>query len=308
MEAFLIATIIASTPLLFATVGEIITEKAGLLNLGVEGLMIIGAVVGFAAGYETGSPWMGLLGAALAGASGSLVFAFLTISLRANQVVTGLTLTIFGAGFASFMGKTYVGLVVPRQIQDFFSPIHVPLLGDLPLVGPVFFQQDGFVYAGYVMVLVTMVYFYKTRVGLNLKAVGESAASADASGIHVALYRYVHTCIGGALCGLGGAYMSLVMMAVWQENVVAGRGWIAVAVVIFSSWNPAKALAGSILFGGLSILGFRLQSMGIHVSQYWVDMLPYAATIVIIIASSRKNKRENQTPADQGIAYFREDR
>lgn len=308
MEAFLIATIIASTPLLFATVGEIVTEKAGLLNLGVEGLMIMGAVVGFAAGYETGSPWIALLGAILAGAAGSLLFAFLTISLRANQVVTGLTLTIFGAGFASFMGKTYVGMVVPERIQEFFAPLHLPLLGDLPLIGPVFFQQDGFIYGGYVMVAVTMIYFYKTRAGLNLKAVGESAASADASGIHVALYRYVHTTIGGALCGLGGAYMSLVMMSVWQENVVAGRGWIAVALVIFASWNPLKALAGAILFGGLSILGFRLQSMGIHVSQYWVDMLPYAATILIIIASSRKNKRENQTPADQGIAYFREER
>ena len=308
MEGFLVATIVASTPLLFATVGEIITEKAGLLNLGVEGLMLMGAIMGFVAGYETGSPWMGLLGAILAGCVGAFIFAFLTISLRANQVVTGLTLTIFGAGFASFVGKTYVGLVVPQGIQDFFSPVTVPILGSIPFIGPVFFHQDVFVYFGYAIVVATALYFYQSRWGLNLKAVGESAASADASGIHVTLYRYIHTMIGGALCALGGAYMSLVMMVVWQENVVAGRGWIAVALVIFAAWNPVKAFFGAILFGGLSILGFRLQSMGINVSQYWVDMLPYAATIFIIIVSSRRNKRENRTPGDQGNAYFREER
>lgn len=308
MEGFLAATIVASTPLLFATLGEIITEKSGLLNLGVEGLMLMGAIMGFVAGYETESPWMGILGAALAGAAGSLIFAFLTVSLRANQVVTGLTLTIFGTGFASFIGKSYVGMKVPDQIKYFFDEVHIPLLGDIPFAGPILFEQDVFIYFGYLTVAVSCIYFYKTRAGLNLRAVGESAASSDASGVYVTLYKYIHTCVGGALCGLGGAYMSLVMMSVWQENVVAGRGWIAVALVIFASWNPVKALLGSILFGGLSIMGFRLQSMGIHVSQYWVDMLPYAATVIIIILSSMKNKKEKQPPADLGNAYFREER
>jgi simple sugar transport system permease protein len=308
MEGFLAATIVASTPLLFATVGEIVTEKAGLLNLGVEGLMLIGAIMGFVAAFATGDPIMGVLGAAAAGAAGGLIFAFLTVSLRANQVVTGLTLTIFGAGFASFMGKTYVGLVVPKAVKSFFAPVSIPLLGDIPFIGPIFFQRDVFVYFGYLTVILVTLYFYKTRAGLNLKAVGESAAAADASGVNVTLYKYVHTCIGGALCGLGGAYMSLVMMSVWQENVVAGRGWIAVALVIFASWNPIKAFVGAFLFGGLSILGFRLQSMGIHISQYWVDMLPYAATIVIIILSTKKNRKENQPPSDLGIPYFREER
>jgi simple sugar transport system permease protein len=308
MEGFLAATVVAAMPLLFATIGEIFTEKAGHLNLGVEGLMLMGAVMGFAFGYETGNPLMGLAGAILAGGGGSLIFAFLTVTLRANQVVTGLTLTIFGTGFASFMGKSYVGLVVPGPIRDSFLKIHIPLLGDIPFIGQVFFNQDIFVYLGYFMVIASMVYFYRTRKGLNLKAVGENAAAADASGINVTLYKYVHICVGGALCGLGGAYMSLVMMSVWIENVVAGRGWIAVALVIFASWNPVKAFIGAFLFGGLSILGFRLQSMGIHISQYWVDMLPYAATIVIIILGSRKNKKENQPPADLGVAYFREER
>jgi len=308
MEGFLAAAVVASTPLLFATLGEIITEKAGHLNLGVEGLMLMGAVMGFAAGYETGSPWIGLLGALVAGGMGALIFAFLTVSLRANQVVTGLTLTIFGTGFSSFIGKNYVGMPVPVSIKEAFASRGVPLLGDIPFFGPVFFQQDLFIYGSYAAVILGTLYLFKTRKGLNLRAVGESSAAADASGVNVTLYKYVHICAGGALCGLGGAYMSLAMMAVWQENVVAGRGWIAVALVIFASWNPVKALVGSLLFGGLSILGFRLQSMGIHVSQYWVDMLPYAATIIIIILSSRKNKKENQPPANLGNAYFREER
>ncbi|MDD2483804.1 MAG: ABC transporter permease [Eubacteriales bacterium] len=308
MEGFLAAAVVASTPLLFATLGEIITEKAGHLNLGVEGLMLMGAIMGFVAGYETGNPLLGLMGAVLAGAAGALIFAFLTVSLRANQVVTGLTLTIFGTGFASFMGKNYVGLPVPVSIKEAFTPYPIPLLSDIPLIGPVFFEQDLFLYGSYLAVILGTLYLYKTRSGLNLRAVGESSAAADASGVNVTLYKYTHICAGGALCGLGGAYMSLSMMAVWQENVVAGRGWIAVALVIFASWNPIKALIGALLFGGLSILGFRLQSMGIHVSQYWVDMLPYAATIVIIILSSRKNKKENQPPANLGNAYFREER
>ena len=308
MEGFLAAAVVASTPLLFATLGEIITEKAGHLNLGVEGLMLMGAVMGFAVGYDTGSPWLGMLGAILAGGGGSLIFAFLTVSLRANQVVTGLTLTIFGTGFASFIGKRYMGMAVPDSIKAAFGTCKVPVLGDIPFIGPVFFQQDVFLYLSYIAVILGTLYLFRTRKGLNLRAIGESSASADASGVNVTLYKYVHICVGGALCGLGGAYMSLVMMAVWQENVVAGRGWIAVALVIFASWNPIKALVGSLLFGGLSILGFRLQSMGIHISQYWVDMLPYAATIVIIILSSRKNKKENQPPANLGNSYFREER
>lgn len=308
MEGFLAATVVAAMPLLFATIGELITEKSGLLNLGVEGLMLMGAVMGFVAGYETGNPWAGLAGAIMAGGAGGLLFAFLTVTLRTNQVVTGLTLTIFGSGFASFMGKSYVGMVVPHEIKDFFTRIHLPLLGDIPFIGQVFFRQDVFVYFGYILVVATSLYLYRTRWGLNLKAVGESAAAADASGINVMMYKYVHICAGGALCGLGGAYMSLVMMSVWVENVVAGRGWIAVALVIFASWNPIKAFIGAFLFGGLSILGFRLQSMGIHISQYWVDMLPYAATIIIIILSSKKNKKENQPPADLSVAYFREER
>jgi simple sugar transport system permease protein len=186
--------------------------------------------------------------------------------------------------------------------------MEIPLLSKIPIIGPTFFQQDIFIYFGYLITICASLYLWRTKKGLNLKAVGENAAAADASGINVNLYKYVHIISGGALCGLGGAYMSLVTIPVWQENVVAGRGWIAVALVIFASWKPSKALIGSFLFGGLNILGFRLQSMGIHVSQYLVDMIPYAATILIVIISTRKNKKEDMGPADLSVPYFREDR
>jgi len=308
MIGFLAAAIVAGTPLLFATLGELITEKAGNLNLGVEGLMMMGAVIGFITGLRTSNPLLAIIGAIIAGGIGSLLYAFLTVSLRSNQVVCGLTLTIFGQGFARFLGQDVMGSVIPAPIKLFFQAKPVPILSKIPVLGKIFFNQDIFVYCGYLAVILITFYLFKTRKGLNLRAVGESAASADASGINVSLYKYIHIVLGGALCGLGGAYMSLVTVPVWQENVVAGRGWIAVALVIFASWNPIKALLGAFLFGGLNILGFRLQSMGIHVSQYLIDMLPYAATILIVIISTRKNKKEDMPPGDLGNAYFREER
>jgi general nucleoside transport system permease protein len=308
MTAFLAAAVIAGTPLLFATMGELITEKAGNLNLGVEGLMLMGAVMGFAVGLWTGNPFLAILGAIGAGAGGAAIYAILTVTLRANQTVTGLTLTIFGGGFASFIGQSFMGTPAPASLKAAFVTLNIPLLSKIPLIGPTFFQQDIFIYFGYLMTICASFYLWKTKIGLNLKAVGENAAAADASGINVNLYKYVHIILGGALCALGGAYMSLVTIPVWQDNVVAGRGWIAVALVIFASWKPSKALIGSFLFGGLNILGFRLQSMGIHVSQYLVDMIPYAATILIVIISTRKNKKEDMGPADLTVPYFREER
>ncbi|WP_304509328.1 ABC transporter permease [Anaerotignum sp.] len=308
LVGFLSAAIIAGTPLLFATLGEIFSEKAGHLNLGVEGMMYMGAIIGFIVGLNTHNPLLAMLGAILAGAIGALLYAFLTVSLRVNQTVCGLTLTIFGEGFASFLGQRVMGSIVPGDIKGFFVARPIPLLSSIPYIGEIFFQQDIFVYIGYLTIIASAYYLFRTKKGLNLRAVGESAAAADASGINVSLYKYVHILLGGALCGLGGAYMSLVTVPVWQEHIIAGRGWIAVALVIFASWNPIKALIGAFLFGGLSILGFRLQSMGIHISQYLIDMLPYAATIIIVIISTRKNKKEDMPPADLGNPYFREER
>ena len=210
MVEFLAACVVAGTPLVFATVGELITEKSGSMNLGVEGMMLMGAVMGFLASINTYNPAVALLAAALAGAGGALIFGFLTVSLRANQVVCGLTLTIFGTGFAQFVGEPLLGSSVPSDITSFFAKLSIPLLGDIPVIGPIFFQQDIFVYISYIVCALAAVYMYKTKIGMNLKAVGESNAAADASGINVALYKYVHILIGGALCGLGGAYLSLV--------------------------------------------------------------------------------------------------
>ncbi len=308
MEAFLAACVVAGTPLVFATVGELITEKSGSLNLGVEGMMLIGAVMGFVAAYSTGNPILGVLCAAFAGAAGALIFAVITVTLRANQTVTGLTLTIFGTGFASFVGQPMIGFSLPSSVGMFFVKRHIPILGDIPFLGPIFFRQDIFVYFAYVIVIIACIYMYKTRLGLNMRAVGENAAAADASGINVTLYKYMHIIAGGALCGLGGAYLSLIRVPIWQSDVVTGRGWIAVALVIFASWNPIKALIGAVLFGGLSILGLRLQAMGLSISQYLVDMTPYLATVIIVIISSHKKKKENQPPSDLGNNYFREER
>ena len=302
------AAITAGTPLLFATLGEIYTERVGNTNLGVEGMMIMGAVVGFSTGFLTQNAALALAGAVLAGSAGALLYAIITITLRANQIVTGLALTIFGTGFASFVGKPYVGKAAPEAIKNFFRVIEIPLLSDIPFIGEILFRHDVFVYLGYIVTFWTLIYFYKTRWGLNLRSIGESAASADASGINIDKYKYIHTIIGGALAGLGGAYLSLVTIPVWQEGVTGGRGWIAVALVIFASWKPIKAMFGALLFGGLDIIGFRLQGMGIHVSQYLIDMLPYLTTIVVLIISTRKNKPEDMPPADLSIPYFREER
>lgn len=306
--SFLSAAVQAGTPLLFATLGEIITEKSGNLNLGVEGMMLLGAVAGFHIGLSTSSPILALLAAILAGAFGALIFAFLTVSLRANNVVCGLSLTILGTGISSFAGKKLVGEVVPEAIKLFFKPFNIPILGNIPFLGDIFFNQNPFVYLGYITAAALAVYMYHTRKGLNLRVVGENPSAADAVGINVNLYKYVHILLGGALCGLGGAYLSLVYVPAWQENVTAGRGWIAVALVIFATWNPYKAVISSYFFGGLDIIGFRLQKFDFMVSQYLIDTLPYLATIIVLIFVSLKKTKEYMPPKALGNPFFREDR
>ncbi|MBC8063013.1 MAG: ABC transporter permease [Clostridiaceae bacterium] len=307
--SFLAAAIVAGTPLLFATLGEIIIERSGNLNLGVEGMMLMGAVMGFMVGLNTGNVFAALLGAMAAGAAGGLIFAFLTITLRANQVVTGLALATFGGGFSSLVGKTLVGQTAPVAIKTFFKPYAIPLISKIPFIGPIFFKQDPFVYLGYAIAILTGIYLYNTSKGLNLRAIGENPGCADAASINISLYKYIHILCGGALCGLGGAYLSLVYIPTWQENVVAGRGWIAIALVIFAAWNPYKAIFGAFLFGGLDIIGFRLQGAHIYVvSQYLVDMLPYLVTIIVLVIVSMNKSKKNAPPKNLGTPYFREDR
>lgn len=305
---FLTASVQAGTPLLYATLGETITEKAGNLNLGVEGMMLMGAVIGFMVALVTANPFLAIVGALVAGAFGGLIFALLTVTLRTNQVVTGLALTIFGTGIAGYFGQRLSGSVVPMQVKAVFVPLKLPLLGDIPFIGQILFNQDILIYLGYVVTIAVGIYLYKTRQGLNLRVVGENPAAADASGINVSLYKYVHILLGGALCGFGGAYLSLVYVPAWQENITAGRGWIAVALVIFATWNPYKAWLGAYFFGALSIAGFYLSKFQINISSYFLDMLPYIATVIVLIVISMRKSKENAPPKSLSEPYFREER
>ncbi len=269
--------------------------------------MLIGAVAGFAAGMATQSAVLAILFAAIAGAGAGAIYAFLTVTLRANQVVTGLSLTIFGTGVSGYAGKYLMGQVLPETMKAAFVNIKIPVLGSIPYLGEIFFNQNVFVYFGYFLAVGMGLYLGHTRFGLNLRTVGENPYAADASGVEVNLYKYVHIMIGSAISALGGAYLSLVYVPAWQDNVTAGRGWIAVALVIFAMWSPYKAIFGAILFGGLDIIGFRIQSMDIHVSQYLIDMTPYVVTILVLILNSVFKKRD-QAPGGLSVSYFREAR
>ncbi|MBP8865081.1 MAG: ABC transporter permease [Acetobacterium sp.] len=305
---FLAAAVKAGTCLLYATLGEIISEKVGHLNLGVEGMMQMGAVVGFIAGFTFGNPYAAVLCAAIAGAAGALIYGFLTISLKANQVVTGLTLSIFGVGFAAFFGKNFVGKKVPEAITTFFAPIKLPGLGDIPYLGQIFFNQSIYVYFSYFLVIAIYIYLYKTKWGLNTRMVGENPVAADASGIAVDKYKYFNIALCGALCGLGGAFLSLVYISIYPVNVVSGRGWIAVALVIFAMWNPGKALLGAYFFGALDIASFWLQQYTLPVSIYLFTALPYLATVFVLIFTSMRKSSNKKEPAWLGKNYFKEDR
>ncbi len=308
ISLFLSSAVIAGTPLLFATLGCILGEKVGNLNLGIEGMMLMGAIGGFIFGFNTGNVFLALLFSMLLGAAGALIYSVLTVSLRASQVVTGLALTIFGSGFSSFIGTEYVGKTLPQNIQELLSPIKIPLISKIPFIGEALFNQSIFVYLGYICAILIFFYLNFTKYGLNMKMVGENPYAADAAGINVSLYKYINLLVAGGLCGLGGGFLSLVYIPSWQENVTAGRGWIAVALVIFVGWNPIKAVFGAILFGGLDILGVRLQGTGIEVNQYFITMLPYITTIVVLVIGGIKKNNLNSPPQALGEAYFREDR
>jgi len=300
------ASVVAGTPLLLATLGELITEKAGNLNLGVEGMMLIGAISGFALGFHFQDPFIALLGAAVAGSLSALIYGFLTITLRSNQVVSGLSLTIFGTGVSSFIGTNFIGKKMAQEVINFFKPVEIPLLSKIPIIGEVFFYQDIYIYLSYILAVFLGIYLYRTRKGLNLTAIGENPSAADAAGINIDLYKYIHILVGGALCGLGGAYLSIVEVPTWQDNITAGRGWIAIALVIFSKWNPLKSIYGAYLFGGLSIIGFRIQYL--NISQNLLNMLPYIVTIIVLTFSSLNKSKEGSPPKSLSLPYFREER
>ena len=302
------------TPLLFAALGELLAERSGVLNLGVEGMMLMGAVSGFWAVQTVGGPgWMVLLiavlVAALVAAATALIHAVLTISLRASQIVSGLALTIFAgaSGLSSYVG--HVASLGGQPARHEFAAIDVLGSKALPVIGPILFHQNALTYLSWALVAVTLFYLYRTRPGLHLRAVGESPATADAMGVNVTAYRYVHVMLGGALAGIGGAFFSLAITPGWLDGMTSGAGWIAIALVIFAFWRPELALVGAYLFGAFSSLAFTLQARQVHLPPEVFSSLPYLMTIVVLVLVSTGWARQRLgAPAALGVPYVREER
>ena len=276
------ATLASGTPLALAGLGLLINEKAGVLNLGAEGLMLVAAVAGFAAAYSTGSDTLAFAAGAAAGALLAAAFGVLVIWLNTNQYATGLALSLFGYGFSAFVGIGFVGQKLAER-----TPFELPGLAQIPFVGPALFRQHPMVYLAIVLVLAAMGFFYRSRAGLVLRAVGESPESAHALGYKVRRIRLAAVVAGGALCGLAGAFLSVVYAPLWVEGLVAGRGWIALALTTFATWRPLRVLAGAYLFGGVTMAQFALQGAGVNVSSQLLTMLPYLATVLVLAIISR---------------------
>lgn len=280
--ALLAGTVTAATPLVFAALGELITEKSGVLNLGVEGMMLMGAIAAFAGATTSGSLGLGVVCGALAGAGTAGLFGILALTLLANQVATGLALTIFGTGLSAFVGQGYVSLTLIGM-----QPIALPGLSHIPVLGPVLFTQNALVYLSLVAFGVIHWFLYRTKAGLVLRAVGESPESAHAVGYRVVRIRYLATLLGGALAGVAGAYLAVAYTPMWVEHMAAGRGWIALALVVFATWRPERVLAGAYLFGGVTILQLHAQALGLAVPSQLLSALPYLATIGVLVVISR---------------------
>ena len=302
--AILQATVRSGTPILFACVGEIYAERSGNLNLGVEGMMLIGAIAGFFATFMTQSPVVGVIMAALMGAAFSLIHAYVTITLRADQIVSGLTLTLLGTGMSGFFGQSMGGRVAPG-----FEKLPIPGLSEIPWIGTILFQQDALVYLSYILVPIAWWVLYRTHLGLSIRSVGESPDTADSLGIRVSALRYGCVMFGGAMAGIAGAYLSLAYTTMWIEQMTAGRGWIAIALVIFAGWSPMKAFLGAYLFGGADAMQLRFQAIGTPIPAHFLMMLPYLLTIGILILATRESvRRRLGAPAALGIPYAREER
>lgn len=302
VEAVILTIMTASTPLLLAAIGELVTERSGVLNLGVEGMMIMGAVCAFATAQFTGSAYLGILGGLFAGAIFSLLFGFLTLSLVANQVATGLALTILGLGVSGMLGESFVGVPGVR-----LQPIDLPVLTDIPLIGRIVFGQDVLFYLSIIAVVGVHHFLFKSRTGLRLRSIGDNHGSAHALGINVIRTRYLAVMFGGAMAGLAGAHLSLAYTPQWVENMTAGRGWIALALVVFASWRPGRALIGAYLFGAVSIGQLFAQSRGIGIPSQFLSALPYLATIaVLVIISLNRRMTLINTPASLGKPFVPE--
>jgi len=317
LEAILLTIATASTPLLIAAIGELVVERSGVLNLGVEGMMLMGAVTGFGVALMTGSAWLGVFAAVIVGALFSLLFGFLTLSLVTNQVATGLALTLLGLGFSGMLGVSFVGLPGLR-----LGSLYIPYLSDIPLVGKLLFGQDPLFYVSIVLTAGVAWFLFRTRAGLTLRSIGDNHTSAHALGINVIGIRYLAVMFGGACAGLAGAHLSLVYTPQWVENMTAGRGWIALALVVFASWRPWRVFAGAYLFGAITIAQLHIQALNLEDVAflpgplYWLvsllksippqflSALPYLATVIVLVLISRNRRLTMMnTPASLGRAF-----
>ena len=295
----LVLTLAAGTPLVFAALGELVTEKSGVLNLGVEGMMLVGAVCAFIVTAKTHSPWLGVAAGTAAGAALSLAFAVVALTLLANQVAAGLALSLFGVGLSAFVGLPYVSVVI-----DGIKPLAIPGLSTLPIVGELVFGENPLVYLSLTLFALVHVFLYRTRAGLLLRAVGESPDAAHAIGHPVIAIRYGAVLFGGACAGLGGAYLAIAYTPLWVEGMTAGRGWIALALVVFATWKPGRVLAGAYLFGGVTLAQFQAQAAGVELPSQLLAMLPYLATVVVLAVISRDVRLIRQNaPASLGRPF-----
>ncbi len=286
VELILLTVVSAATPLLLAATGELVVEKSGILNLGVEGMMLVGAVSAFIAMLTTGSWALGIVAGAAAGVIMSMLFGVLTLFFLANQVASGLALTLFGIGISSLLGIPFIGLPI-----DKLPSLDVPVLGDIPIFGPLIFEQDFLIYFSVLMVVVVHFFLFRTRAGLVLRAVGESHDAAHSIGYSVIRIRFFAVMFGGAMAGLGGAFLSLSYTPMWVEQMTAGRGWIALALVVFATWKPGRVLIGAYLFGAVTIFQLHLQGFGVQIPGQVLSMLPYLVTILVLVLISRNASR-----------------
>jgi simple sugar transport system permease protein len=295
-------TLIAGTPLLLGTVGEVICERSGILNLGVEGVMAIGAVTAFIVTFVTGNPWLGLLAAIVASTLISIIHAFVSITLQASQVVSGLALTMLGLGISGLVGKPYIGKPLAHKMQTWA----IPFLADIPLIGPIFFDHSPFFYMAIFLAVLAWFALEHTRLGITIRSAGENPRSTEAQGINVYRIRYWCVLAGGALSGMAGAHLSTSYSKSWIEGMTAGRGWIVIALTIFALWNPMRAMVGAFLFGGIFVLQYLLQPLGI--SPNFLAMLPYISTLLVLFIGALRDSRRLSAPAMLAEPYRRGDR
>ena len=297
--SLIVSLMVAATPILIAAIGELVVEKSGVLNLGVEGMMIIGAICGFIVAVETGSPWLGFFAAMAGGAAISFIFAILTQYMLTNQVATGLALTLFGLGFAALLGHSYAGIKPPQ-----FDKLDIPFISDIPVIGPLIFSHDYMIYISLAIVAAVWYFLNRTRGGLVLRAAGENHDAAHALGYKVVRIRIMAILFGGAMAGLGGAYLSLVRVPQWTEGMTTGAGWIALAIVVFASWKPWRVILGAYLFGGITVLQLNLQAAGANIPVAYLSMTPYLVTIIVLVIMSADKKRASlNAPACLGRLF-----